>query len=923
MKIKKLDSYVEKSIITAMIVSTDFLQGFEYLYKNELFQIPYAKIIARWCWDYYETYTEAPNKTIQAIYKKNSEKLDEALCEAIELFLDKLSTEYDRDSNFNTKHILDQAEEYFQKRNTLALKDEIQVCINNNDTKAAELAIAGFNQLETPTGSGLDLYKDSDQIASFFGTNNDSVLFTFKGVAGTIIPPLRRKEFMRFDAPEKRGKCSPAASLVYLADGSIKTIGEIINRGLKTDVVSYDINSGKFATQKITNHFCNGKKRVYKIITRTGREIKLTRNHPLLTMFGWEPVKELNPGNHIAVPKSVPFFGKETTEPYKLDALAYLITEGTISQTTYYFSKKHKKTIEYFSSVVDKFNDSLFISKSLTHTISRGNIKKWFAELGLDGKRSKDKFIPDFIFRLKKHLIKRFLQVMFDCDGSIEKTGTVSYSSASERMIRQVQHLLSRFGIVSKIRDKPKKGISYYELTIRDKANSLLFEDKIGFFLEKQERAKLIWDKLRKKTEYSFLDTIPYEFIFKRIKPVMDKYTFTSNWSNCPVKGRLLESYSHAVRRKGGLTRNKTSEIVNLLSKPELISIIDSDVVWDEIKSIEFDGIEETYDIEVENTHNFIANDIVIHNSFALTEIAKQALFRGFNVAFFNFEMEEDFWIRLISSITGSPTDKKDINCRIPFFDCYHNQQGDCDKCPNRVQGKMINNAFAAPDDYKACKICEGNQRKSRMSFIRVISNHLNNKPILTPSIVSKKIKALKTYAKGRIRVQSWPSDTKSIKDIENQLYLWEKYEDFVVDLIETDYADLMVPDNLKLDYRIGLDNIWKGHKRLGQNFNAAVVSATQTKIDTYEKKIKKSSASETKTKNAHIDRAVALNQSTDEYEKGIMRWSMLFERKAKVSSRDIVVLQQLAIGNAYLDSYVDDYKSDEPDNEPKTRKRR
>ena len=116
MKIKKLDSYVEKSIITAMIVSTDFLQGFEYLYRNELFQIPYAKIIARWCWDYYETYTEAPNKTIQAIYKKNSEKLDEALCEAIELFLDKLSTEYDRDSNFNTKHILDQAEEYFQKR---------------------------------------------------------------------------------------------------------------------------------------------------------------------------------------------------------------------------------------------------------------------------------------------------------------------------------------------------------------------------------------------------------------------------------------------------------------------------------------------------------------------------------------------------------------------------------------------------------------------------------------------------------------------------------------------------------------------------------------------------------------------------------------------------------------------------------------
>ena len=114
MKIKKLDSYVEKSIITAMIVSSDFLQGFEYLYRNELFQIPYAKIIARWCWEYYENYTEAPNRTIQAIYKEKSEKLDQGLCDAIELFLDNLSTEYDRKDQFNWKYILTQAKQYLR-----------------------------------------------------------------------------------------------------------------------------------------------------------------------------------------------------------------------------------------------------------------------------------------------------------------------------------------------------------------------------------------------------------------------------------------------------------------------------------------------------------------------------------------------------------------------------------------------------------------------------------------------------------------------------------------------------------------------------------------------------------------------------------------------------------------------------------------
>ena len=66
------------------------------------------------------------------------------------------------------------------------------------------------------------------------------------------------------------------------------------------------------------------------------------------------------------------------------------------------------------------------------------------------------------------------------------------------------------------------------------------------------------------------------------------------------------------------------------------------------------------------------------------------------------------------------------------------------------------------------------------------------------------------------------------------------------------------------------------------------------------------------------------LDQTEEEYDKGIMRWSMLFERDDKVVNRDIVVLQQLAIGNAFLDSYIDDYKESETDDsKPKQRGKR
>jgi error-prone DNA polymerase len=40
-------------------------------------------------------------------------------------------------------------------------------------------------------------------------------------------------------------------------------------------------------------------------------------------------------------------------------------------------------------------------------------------------------------------------------------------------------------------------------------------------------------------------------------------------------------------------------------------------VYWDKIVSIEALGVEETYDLEIEGNHNFLANDFVVHNSHA------------------------------------------------------------------------------------------------------------------------------------------------------------------------------------------------------------------------------------------------------------------------------------------------------------------
>jgi deoxycytidine triphosphate deaminase len=52
-----------------------------------------------------------------------------------------------------------------------------------------------------------------------------------------------------------------------------------------------------------------------------------------------------------------------------------------------------------------------------------------------------------------------------------------------------------------------------------------------------------------------------------------------------------------------------------LLNEPELLEVGQSHILWDVVESIRFCGEEPVYDLGVAETHNFIANDFIVHNS--------------------------------------------------------------------------------------------------------------------------------------------------------------------------------------------------------------------------------------------------------------------------------------------------------------------
>ncbi|HET7875388.1 MAG TPA: OB-fold nucleic acid binding domain-containing protein [Methylomirabilota bacterium] len=49
----------------------------------------------------------------------------------------------------------------------------------------------------------------------------------------------------------------------------------------------------------------------------------------------------------------------------------------------------------------------------------------------------------------------------------------------------------------------------------------------------------------------------------------------------------------------------------------DLARLAESEIYWDRIRAIEPIGARETYDLQIEGDHNFVANDLIVHNSHA------------------------------------------------------------------------------------------------------------------------------------------------------------------------------------------------------------------------------------------------------------------------------------------------------------------
>ncbi len=81
------------------------------------------------------------------------------------------------------------------------------------------------------------------------------------------------------------------------------------------------------------------------------------------------------------------------------------------------------------------------------------------------------------------------------------------------------------------------------------------------------------------------------------------------------MQAKIETAYCGTGLYKQNVSRDRAARVATAVQSTELMKLAESDVYWDSIISILPDGEETVYDLTVPVYHNFVANNIIVHNS--------------------------------------------------------------------------------------------------------------------------------------------------------------------------------------------------------------------------------------------------------------------------------------------------------------------
>jgi len=423
--------------------------------------------------------------------------------------------------------------------------------------------------------------------------------------------------------------CLTSDTRILRADtGAEPTLGELYSSGAR-DIPVWTVGDDLRLVQGTMTHvFESGTKPVFRLVLASGRQVRATANHPFLTIDGWHRLDELGEGSRIAIPRAVAEPSIEALWPDdEVILLAHMIGDGcAVEHQPVHYTSEDPENLDAVDKAALHFGvqGRRVREETWWHTylhapyrVARGRrnpIAEWLDGLGLYGKRAPEKFAPAAVYGLGQRQLALFLRHLWATDGHLSRQGKVValyYGTTSRRLADDVQALLLRFGIDSRIRIVRKGDYRPgYQVWIYGAGNQKRFLREIGVHGARGRPMPGLLGYLDSLNENPNRDTVPSE-VWGLVKTRAREI----GMSHRRLSSEMGWKYAGSGRYRYSPTRPVVARLADVLDDPALANLGSSDLYWDEVVRIDAVGEEPVYDATVVGTHNFIANGIVVHNS--------------------------------------------------------------------------------------------------------------------------------------------------------------------------------------------------------------------------------------------------------------------------------------------------------------------
>lgn len=419
------------------------------------------------------------------------------------------------------------------------------------------------------------------------------------------------------------GKCISKDSLNITEKGilSFEELKEIFNLDVKEkESTELSLNLATPLTNNnkdVSSHFYHdGISESIKITTKYGFSITGTPNHRVKIIntdgqLDWKKLSEISEEDYIAISYNTQMFGSNDLDIDTAYWYGLLIGDGSLTiEGRITLTNMDKHILDFGVNYLNKLNikhklsDTKSKAKNL-NIYSKSYRKKLF-DYGFKYCKSIHKEIPQNIRMLKKEPLAMFIRGIYETDGWVEPKA-ICLGLSNEKLIDQIQTILLNFGIVASKRMKKTRRNDCFILSVYNEFIPK-FMNEIGLDSNGHKIKKVNFRTIGANPN---INCIPFQA--KNIKNTKLKSGFKStstirSWGKKrnPSKANL-ENY---------LNNCEESEKVN-----EIRSMI-KDKIFLQVSKIE-KVTSDNYDFCIPETHSFVSNGFINHNTLVSAQIVK------------------------------------------------------------------------------------------------------------------------------------------------------------------------------------------------------------------------------------------------------------------------------------------------------------